>query len=636
MVLPLHATITIDSLTPSAAYPQTLGRQITWIAVATNTNPNALIFQFKVAFGSQPFTLARDFNIGTDSSGMWTSQPFTWTTITGEGLYTIQVTAKDLITGETATQTAPFRITTLAGSHCTVHRTANPLVALFSAPSCAAGSSMRVAFGTGSGPTAYTSWAPCNPPLSMNFYVAGMRPSSSYLMYSQVQTAGQTTDGSPLSFVTGALPATLPSPNIFPSFTVNLPAGAQTDVLDSTILWGFTNNVIPVATDLAGNIMWYYSGGKNTVVTRPLASGTMLTFQNGPTWSSANQQFQVMREIDFAGNTVWETNTGALAQQLTALRATDAASCLQVKNPAPVGTACLNDLSHDAIRFSVAGADYTALLAHVEKVFPAGTQGSDPKGPPVDIVSEMLIVLNSDWQAVWYYDSFQQLDPARAAVLGEICQPNNDCPMHLLLASTALDWTHANSIYYMAGTGDFLVSVRNQDWLIKVNYHNGAGAGNILWRMGPQGDFTFMNKNNDPWPWFSHQHEAAYENSGNGPMTLFDNGNTRVSAAPLGLGDNCAPDDCDSRGMALTVNETLRQVTPVLSADLGLYANAVGSAQLLSDGNYFFDGRLPNTGGIEILRTPGRLTGTQVLNITSQYNSYRAWRMSCLYAPPAS
>jgi hypothetical protein len=47
-------------------------------------------------------------------------------------------------------------------------------------------------------------------------------------------------------------------------------------------------------------------------------------------------------------------------------------------------------------------------------------------------------------------------------------------------------------------------------------------------------------------------------------------------------------DSGNSRGMALTFNESTMQVTPVLSTSLGYFSTAMGSAQLLPDGNYFF------------------------------------------------
>ena len=84
------------------------------------------------------------------------------------------------------------------------------------------------------------------------------------------------------------------------------------------------------------------------------------------------------------------------------------------------------------------------------------------------------------------------------------------------------------------------------------------------------------------------------------------------------------------------------QVTPVLSTDLGYYSTAMGSAQLLSDGNYFF---MPGwvlvtidnlaSYAMEILPTAGTDTGTTVFNLESQ-EEYRGWQMSSLYNPPTT
>ena len=115
-------------------------------------------------------------------------------------------------------------------------------------------------------------------------------------------------------------------------------------------------------------------------------------------------------------------------------------------------------------------------------------------------------------------------------------------------------------------------------------------------------------------------------------MTVFDNGNTRVSQTGGG----------DSRGMALSVDETNMQVTPVLSADLSVFSTAMGSAQLLVDGNYFF---LPAivpfspsifySYAIEIVPIAGTPTGPQSLNLQGP-EAYRGWQMPSLYAPPTT
>jgi hypothetical protein len=185
---------------------------------------------------------------------------------------------------------------------------------------------------------------------------------------------------------------------------------------------------------------------------------------------------------------------------------------------------------------------------------------------------------------------------------------------------------------------------------MKVDYQDGAGTGNILWRMGPSGDFTFVNTYNDPWPWFSHQHDAGIEDNGTGVLTVMDNGNTRISprtgpgsstGGVPGLGADCGPHDCNTRGMAVTFSESTMQVMPVMSVDLGVYSDAMGSAQLLANGNYFFlpatvlSGNTDYGYDIEIQPTPGAGTGTQVLNISGP-GSYRSWQMPNLYSPPTT
>jgi arylsulfate sulfotransferase len=646
---PAHATVTVVSVTPSPKSPQVIGTTITWAVTATDSNPGPLAFQFDVATPGKTFAMVKDFNVGAFSAGVWTAPPFVWTPTGIEGEYQVLVTIKDFSSRETATKVSKFIVNPLAGTSPAVVPTANPLVALFSSPSCTAGSMMRVQFHQQSQTQAFTTnWLACHPPNSMTFEIAGMYPTSTYRMYSQTSTAGKITNGPTLSFTTGALPTNVP----FPAFEKLVAPGPQTDNADPIILHNpitvtGTTHYPDVATDLSGNILWYYYPNDTTnsnILTRPLPGGYLLTIEDGVAWDPAARYSQYLHQVDLAGNIVRETNTGIIQQELLAAGATDGGPCSTIPKPAPVGSACTGSFHHDAIQSLPHG--YTAVIADIEKIFPAGTQG-DTSGLPVDIVGDMLIVLDTNWQVVWFWDSFDYLDVNRAAVLGETCTdtPGTGCPPMLLLGSgiapAAHDWLHGNSLYYWPQSKDLVFSLRHQDWVIKIDYQDGAGSKNILWHMGPSGDFTFNNTNNDPWPWFSHQHEVGIENNGAGSMSIFDNGNTRVSAPPLGLGNpGCKPSDCNSRGMALTVDETNMQVTPVMSVDLGVYAIAMGSAQLLGDGNYFFVPAFVlislsaiNSYSIEILPTPGTITGTQVLNLQGPEH-YRAWQMPNLYSPP--
>jgi arylsulfate sulfotransferase len=642
--IPALATVQIQSLSPSLAAPQTIGTTINWTVAATDTSAGPLTFQFNVAIPGGSLAMVKDFNVGTYNSGTWTAQTFSWTPTGIEGAYQVQVVAKDFGSEETASTTVQYQVNPLVtGKTPVIVATANPLVALFSAPACPVGSKMRVDFKqTGRKTGTLTSWMSCHKGHTMTFEIAGMYPSSTYNMFSQTDTDGKVTDGPTRQFTTGPLPKTP-----FPTFTVNVPNGPDTDgeyrvVLEDLTCCGIPGQAVnypEVATDLAGKVIWYYyAPSTEDLMVRPLSTGVRI-IESGPAWNPASNELQLLREIDWAGNIVKETNTGAIQQELLALGATDAQPCTAIARPAPVGAGCLDDFDHDFIYTMPNG--YNAAFADVEKIYPAGTQG-DTSGLPVDIIGNMIIVLDSNWQVVWYFDAFEhaagppQLNINRGAVLDETCGTNQvGCAPAFLLGSgiapRAHDWLHGNSLYYWPaaqnGTskGDIIWSSRNQDWVMRINYQDGSGNGNIDWIMGNEGDFTFNNIDNDPWPWFSHQHDVGIEETGAGNMTLFDNGNTRFDQQ-----------GGDSRGMVLQFDESSMQVTPVLSVDLGVYASALGSAQLLANGNYFFMAGFAfgTTGfGIEILPTAGTLTGTQVFNLQGPI-SYRTWRMTSLYSPP--
>lgn len=638
LALPAFPAVQIVSFTPSLPSPQLIGTPITWTVTATDTATGPLTFQFNVAAQNATLSLVKDFNAGTLSGGVWTAPPFVWVPTGPEGTHEIQVVIKDFGTGQTASKTVQFVVRPLVtGSAPVVAATANPLVALFSAPACASGSSMRVSFAQQGGTTAVaTAWAACHPPATMTFEIAGMYPSTTYVMRAQTKTGGTVTNGPSLKFTTGPLPATIP----FPTFSVIVPPGPQTDTAEPVILWGLSElgmetNYRDVATDLAGNIMWFYNTASQQpdLLTRPLAGGGMLTLQDGAAWNPATQNGQMLRQIDLAGNVTRETNTGVIQQQLLALGAADAGPCNTIPSPAPVSAACLGGFHHEAMALPNGGI---ALLASVEKIFPPGTQG-DTSGLPVDVVGDMIIALNAEWQVAWYFDAFEhdggapQLDINRPAVLGETCVANEPgCPPILLLsagiAPLAKDWLHGNSLYYWQQSGDLVWSSKNQDWVMKVAFSNGAGNGNILWRMGNQGDFDFQNVADDPWPWFSHQHDVSLIDNA-GVVLAFDNGDTRISPPPIGLGSNCQPKDCDSRGMALQFSETGMTVTPLLSQDLGVYSPADGSAQLLSNGNYFFQAPLVVTPQ-GIFGYAIEINGVEVQGA----QGYRGWRMPSLYS----
>ena len=640
----LHATVTISSVTASLPSPQPLGTPVTFTVTATDSNPGPLTFQFNTAFKKQSFDIIRNFNVGTLSSGIWSAQPFSWSEISSEGSYTIQVVAKDFTSGETATQAIPFTLNSIVeNKQITVLPTSNPIVELAAVPTCSAGNYARVIFQDVSinVPTV-TSWEPCLGVGSTNFYLGGLYAKSSYKAGYQIKTGSTVTNGSSTAtFTTGPLPASFP----FPTETVLKKTKSSLDTAEDYLLHSFTvtsataENYQPVATDLAGNTVWYYDGGPNdyALLTRPTPGGKFLLIEGGLLWSNgSDQQGQLLRLVDLTGNVLRETNSGLVSQQLVALGATDMQQCGSVPLPAPVGAACLTGFTHELI--ALPNGDLAAM-GLVEKIFPPGTQGNTT-GLNVDVIGNSIIILDTNLNPVWYWDVFQhdgggnQFDINRPAVLGETCSPTQGGCAPLFLTGTpgvttlGNDWIHGNSLQYRSSDGNIIFSSRHQDWVVKINYNNGAGNGDLLWRMGVDGDFTFNNINNDPYPWFSHQHDAGFET--NGVFDCFDNGNTRVANSGSG----------NSRGYALNVDESTLTVTPVLSQDLGFYGFALGSAQLLSNGDYHFQpGVVTPTNdsySIELLPTPGTTGSTTVYNLQSAFSSYRSFRMPSLYVPPTT
>jgi len=108
--------------------------------------------------------------------------------------------------------------------------------------------------------------------------------------------------------------------------------------------------------------------------------------------------------------------------------------------------------------------------------------------------------------------------------LNERCtSPLDGCEL-LSLAAWAVDWTHTNTISYVPRGRNLLLSVRNQDCVLKIDYRDGQGSGDVIWALGHGGDFTLADGAGEVLPWFSHQHDVSLDGDS---VVLYDNGNVR-------------------------------------------------------------------------------------------------------------
>jgi len=626
----LYASISGVHVQGSPASPQVLGTTIKLTATAVDTNPGPLTYKWEVESpGSSSFVLMQDFDVAAT---------FQWTPNYTEGTYSLRITARDYLAGVSAQLVVGFKVNPLVtGRQAVAVPTANPLVALLSAPTCPMGSTMQAIFQPSNAAfQSFTDWRACHAG-SMNFYIAGMEASQTFLMSYQVNTGGTITTSPQVTFTTGVIPASVK----FPAMTVPVPPTGQSDTSDRIVLSGFAAPPYPVtATDLNANVIWYYPPSP-IQLTRPVPGGTILTIADGlgtgtGVWGPAISRQQILREIDLAGNTIRETNADRVMEQLTAMGMTD-----------PLG--CFN---HDAIRLatdltgSAAGlSGYTIAIGDVQRIFPAGTQGASG---PVDIVGTVVIVLDTNLQVVGYWNAFDHdcsgssgtacpggLSINRPAVRGEVCTAGVTTPAGcppVLLSSPANDWLHNNSIQYLPSDGDLLLSMRNQDWVVKLDYNNGVqtgalGTGNILWILGLDGSFTLGNGNGEPYPWFSAQHDAGFATpTGANPeqiFTVFDNGVSRHQE----YGGN-------SRGQVWHINQTSMVATLTTNANLGAYSFSLGSAEMLTNGNFMFmAGNIQAADGlIETQNSEVLPAGTEVYQFQALGPvSYRGARLTDFY-----
>jgi hypothetical protein len=518
------------------------------------------VYQFSVAPRGGAFQIVSDFSF---------SNAFAWNPMQ-QGTYEIRVLAKS---GYQSTRTQSAMTTYTAqtrvkGNTAVVSHMANPLVALFSAPPTR-GTSMYVQFAQ-AGPTLSwqsTSSRPIVRGKSTNFIVAGMLPDTTYMMRSVVNNK---TVSAPLSFTTGGLPANVHLPKI----TVVQPPAAGTDLSQGVIFHAGIPDTL--ATNLNGKIIWYYDSAANNfngIAPNLEPGGTvmMLGAFTGP-----GENVTTFRQIDLAGDIIRQTNVDAINTQLAAMHKPQ-----------------LLDFDHEA-----------KLLPNGDTVLVGITPKTvEYQGKPTKFNGDMVVVLDQNFHVKWTWDAFNWLSTNRVGTDG----------------SVPTDWLHVNAVSWSPADKDLIVSMRSQDWVIKIDYDNGKGNGHVLWTLGADGSFKPVA--NTTQPWFSHQHDARFIN--NDTLLIFDDGNTRHDATGGG----------DSRGQEWILNERKGTATLVVNSDLGNYSSFLGSAEMLSNGNLAFtSGALGNPSdwagqSIEVLPNGTRVYVQQIGEL-----EYRSYFESSLYS----
>jgi hypothetical protein len=285
--------------------------------------------------------------------------------------------------------------------------------------------------------------------------------------------------------------------------------------------------------------------------------------------------FNTLRQVDLAGDTLRETNINAVNAKLAAMHQPQ-----------------ILDFDHEA---KLLPDGDTVVLKSTPKIV-------NHKGRATKFIGAMIIVLDQNFQPVWVWNSFRSLNTNRLGT---------DHPV-------PTDWLHANSVSWSPEDGDLVVSLRTQDWAIKVNYANGKNS-RVLWKLGAGGNFKAIVST--PSPWCSHQHDVRYIN--NNTLLVFDDGNTRQATNP----------NAHSRGQEWIVNEQNMTATLLANADMGNYSDFLGSTQMLPNGNLAF-----TSGGLSSSTKPaGRSiealpNGTKIYALQMSIFEHRSYFENTLYS----
>ena len=571
----------IATLQPSPSGPAPVGTPVRWTASATGGS-DRLWYRFRVREPGAEFHMVRDFGPATTLD---------WTAL-AEGSYDVELTVRDLSSQEVQTIASSFELVSRVAAQPVATATANPLIFLFSSPGCDAGRA-RVAFvPTAGGATQFTPYKPCVAGQSLNFYLAGLTGNTEYSASLLVDLGRGGTTGPAVAFTTGAPNFDISRLSVLPSSLFAVPE----EILLQAPLF-----LPPFATDIAGNLVWYGPGVVGMTMTRPDSDGTFFACIESRTDPAQDR----LRKFDLTGMPILETNAARVSEQLVAM-----------------GKSPITGFHHEARTIS---GGRILTLGGVEQVL------NDVQGPgPVDILGDMVIVLDSDLQVVWAWDAFDHLDVHRMATLGEHCLTNPGCPPYYL-AADANDWTHGNAVSETPD-GSILYSTRHQDWVVKIDYGRGSGNGDIVWRLGKEGDFSIGSA--DPSLWFTHQHDVNWEPDAP-RIHLFDNGNVRAVTDP----------NAHSRGQVLEIDESARIVRLALNADLGVMSIALGSAQRLETGDYHFNAGFifdPTAAGsgraysFEVAPLANSSRGEIVGGFELTAPVYRSFRVTDMYGPAPS
>lgn len=429
--------------------------------------------------------------------------------------------------------------------------------------------------------------------------VAGMKPSTTYHMRAIVTSDdGEYQTDADHTFTTGATP-----PGLVPPFTVSATNGLTPqrgiELVDG--LQSASVPSIPFAVDVQGNVVWTYTfpdrqSGSTLYPIKLLPNGHLM-FMIAPVSSNPAEaplppgSLNVLREIDLAGNTIRQLSMDDLNASMTAAG---------FNIP-------LQLFTHD---FAILPNGHFLVIANTLKEF----TGIPNYPGNVNVLGDVVVDLDENLKPVWVWNEFDHLDVLRE-------------PMNFP------DWTHSNAVIYSPDDGNFLVSIRHQNWIVKVDYRNGAGNGDILWKLGEQGDFKLQGAV-DPTDWFYAQHDPNFvstNTTGIFTLAIMDNGDDRQFPNGVTCDSSGAPPCHYTTAQVMQVDENAKTASFTFFTRGPQYSAFAGSTRVLSNTNVEYNLAGVNSDAYTYEVTPNSSPQTVWQMHITGANTYRSFRIPSLY-----
>lgn len=381
-----------------------------------------------------------------------------------------------------------------------------------------------------------------------------MRPETTYSVFAVAYVDGEmTTTSDELEFTTGAIPDDIPPfevvlhrPDLYQPGTTFYAPITQPSEYDSPPYIGL---------DMQGTVVWYYDYGDFE------AAGVARFVQQLPDGNLLLTAPNTMRVITPGGETLEEVTASEVGG---------------------------GNFHHEGIRLP--NGRFMTLVQDNRHVFVPELDETTM----VCLTGDTILELDTDGEITWEWSTFDHLEGWRF-------------PTELSLSKLrhCYDWTHANALFWIEEDNSVLLSLRHQNWLIKIDRDTGA----IDWIFGDEGYFELTNFDLEMGrDWFYSQHAPEFFLD-EGLLILYDNGNDRPGDEPR-----------SSRGVTYLLDETGEGLfaTQTWQFETDYYTPFLGDANRLENGNV-----LLCAGGKTLVSLPA-----QIIELSAEMPATRVWELN--------